>query len=103
MTIGLIINIGLAAEYHPPNLLEDITRIIYTSLTGKEIRLRLKTQFGYNNTELLNVRTLPTKLNYLGYTLRISLDAKASVKIGVFSRGGYNRPVKTSFFTSSIN
>ena len=130
------------SEHHLPDLLTDIKLIlepfsqtdptfrstrIYTPLTGKEIRYRLIKEFGYKGSELPCVRTLRTKLNNLGYTLRkvkkckplkkiaetdkifdsvhcankaanndestlrISLDAKATVPIGDFSRGGYNR------------
>ncbi len=73
------------SEYHLPNLLNDIKTIlepnsqtdptfrscrIYTPLTAKEIRHRLRKDFGYKNIELPSVRTLRTKLNQLGFTLR---------------------------------
>lgn len=125
-----------------PNLLEDIRSIvepsgqtdptfrstrIYSPLSADEVRLRLITQHGYKDAELPCTRTLRTKLDDLGYSLRkvrkcqpqkkipetdaifdevhrvnqaadqeagvlrISLDTKATVKIGPFSRGGYNR------------
>lgn len=124
------------------NLLEDIRSIvepsgqtdptfrstrIYSPLSADEVRLRLITQHGYKDAELPCTRTLRTKLDDLGYSLRkvrkcrplkkipetdaifdevhrvnqaadqeagvlrISLDTKATVKIGPFSRGGYNR------------
>lgn len=130
------------AEHHHPELLAHIRAIVeptdqtdptfrttrlYTPLTAKEVRQRLRTQYGYSAKELPGRRTISTKLNELGYhpqkvkkckplkkiaqtdaifdevhrineqanksddCLRISLDTKASVKIGNFSRGGKSR------------
>jgi hypothetical protein len=129
-------------EERLPNLLDNIRSIvepsgqtdptfrstrIYSPLSADEVRLRLITQHGYKDAELPCTRTLRTKLDDLGYSLRkvrkcqplkkipetdaifdevhrvnqeadqeagvlrISLDTKATVKIGPFSRGGYNR------------
>jgi hypothetical protein len=129
------------AEYHLPELLEDIVWIvepntqtdptfrstrIYTPLTAKEVRKRLK-QEGYRESQLPCERTIRNKLNFLDYSLkkvakckplkkieqtdaifdevhrinaeadsnprqlRISLDTKAVVRIGEFSRGGKSR------------
>lgn len=129
-------------EERLPNLLDDIRSIvepsgqtdptfrstrIYSPLTADEIRLRLISQRGYQDTELPCTRTLRNKLNDLGFrlrkvkkcrplkkipetdaifeevhrinqaadqdegVLRISLDTKATVKVGPFSRGGYSR------------
>jgi hypothetical protein len=136
------------SEHHLPNLLVDIKSLIephsqtdptfrscriYTPLTAKEIRSRLKKEFAYKESELPGVRSLRTKLNKMGFTLkkvkkckpikripetdqifdsvhsinqaanidegilRISLDTKAVVKIGEFSRGGYNRQGQNAY------
>lgn len=130
------------AEKRLPSLLKDLQTIvdpvgqtdptfrsvrIYAPLSADEIRRRLINQYGYQDKDLPCTRTLRTKLNALGYSLRkvrkcrplkkiaetdaifdelhkindlagredgvlrISLDTKATVKIGSFSRGGYSR------------
>lgn len=103
------------------------TRRLYTRWSAAEVRRQLIAQHGYTAADLPSVRTLSTKLNQWGYTLRkvakakpkkklpetdaifeqvhrvnaaadatadqlrLSLDAKAAVKIGEFSRGGVTR------------
>lgn len=130
------------AEYHLPNLLEDIQAIVeptsqadptfrtaqlYTPLTAKEVRQRLIDTQGYAEEVLPTWRTINTKLNDLDFrpqtvakskpvkkipetdaifehlhqvnqeadaqegVLRLSMDAKAAVKVGPFSRGGKSR------------
>lgn len=130
------------AEGHLPNLLEDIQALVeptsqadptfkttqlYTPLTAKEVRQRLRDNKGYADKELPTRRTISTKLNGLDFrpqkvakskpikkipetdaifehlhqvnqeadvqegALRISMDAKAAIKVGPFSRGGKSR------------
>ncbi len=107
------------AEEHLPNLLVDLKAIVdgqsqtdpqfkntrlYTRLTAREVRRQLIVQKGYRDEELPTATTIATKLNQLGYypttvakskpkkqVMRISMDAKAAVKVGDFSRGGKKR------------
>ena len=73
------------AEELQPNLLIDIQAIaedqsqtdpkfqstrLYTRLTANEIRTQLISQKGYADEDLPTVRTIRTKLNQLGFTLR---------------------------------
>ena len=135
------------AEYHLPNLLDDIAEIImphtltdptfqtpriYTPLTARHVRERLICEFNYPDRLLPTVRTIRTKMNEMGFrpmtvrkskplkklpetdeifdtvhavnkvadeepgVLRISLDTKAAVPVGPFSRGGKNRQHSTA-------
>ena len=68
-----------------PNLLEDIKKIVepecqtdpsfntcrlYTLITAKEVRKRLIETYGYSEDSTPCVRTISTKLNELGYSLK---------------------------------
>jgi hypothetical protein len=130
------------AEYHLPNLLDDITAIaaavsqtdptfqttrLYIRLSAAEVREQLIKQKGYGDQELPCQDTIGVKLNKLGYSLkkvkksqplkkkpetdaifeqlaqinaeaeadetmlRLSVDAKGTVLLGLLSRGGYSR------------
>lgn len=136
------------AEAHHPQLLPDIEAVvdltgqtdptfkstrIYIPITAKEVRRRLIEEKGYKDHELISTRSLRTKLNELGYSLRrirkclplkrigetdaifdevqrinreadeqagvlrISLDTKATVKIGRFSRNGKSRTPQAAY------
>ena len=73
------------AEYHLPNLLNDIKEVIepfsqtdptfkssrvYTPLTAEVVRNRLLEKFGYKDSSLPSVRTIRNKINQLGYHLK---------------------------------
>ena len=128
-------------EHHIPNLLSDIQDILepisqtdpsfrstqlYSPITAKEVRRRLKDDKDYSDKKLPCIRTIHTKMTDLGFklrvvqkskplkktpktdgifdevhqrnrqadnqdsTLRISLDCKAVLAIGEFSRGGFS-------------
>ena len=70
------------AEWHLPNLLEDIkaivdcnsqtdpsfkTKRLYTRLSAKQVRKELINQYNYNEQELPTAETIRQKLNQLGY------------------------------------
>jgi hypothetical protein len=72
------------AEYHTPNLLNDIREIIepiaqtdpsfrstqlYSPITAKEIRRRLKDDKGYEGTNLPCIRTINNKMRALNFRL----------------------------------
>ena len=129
-------------ENNLPNFLEDIRDIvnpisqadptfrttnIYIPITAEKVHGLLIKEKNYSMKELPTVRTIITKLNQLGFSLkkvakckpkkkiaetdvifdhvhlanrladenegmvRLSMDAKATIKIGPFSRGGYSR------------
>ena len=131
-----------AAEYHLPNLLNDIEAIaeaasqtdptfqttqLYIRLSAAEVRKQLLDQKGYTDEELPGEDTIGHKLNQLGYSLkkvkksrplkkkpetdaifeqlaqvnpeadadetrlRLSVDAKGTVLLGLLSRRGYSR------------
>lgn len=75
----------LLAEERLPNLLADVKDVVtaqsqadprfrtlrlYTRLTAEEVRRQLIAQKGYRDGELPCVRTIRTKLDDLGFTLR---------------------------------
>ena len=100
---------------------------IYTPLSARHVRARLKKDYGYREKELPSRRTISSLINKLGYVirkvqktkplkkiaetdsifgqlkkineqsdiekgvLRLSIDAKATVNVGPFSRGGKSR------------
>src|SRR6266849_4754156 len=100
------------------------TTRLYTRLTATEVRRQLIAQKGYTDEELPTAETIGAKLNMLGYypkklpetdaifaqvkqrneeadadecMLRLSMDAKATVKVGPFARGGKSRvPTKAA-------
>ena len=70
------------AEWHNPNLLEDIktivdchsqtdpsfkTKRLYTRLSARQVREELISQYNYNEPELATAETIRQKLNQLGY------------------------------------
>src|SRR5216684_193485 len=96
------------------------TQRLYTRLTATEVRRQLIAQKGYTDEQLPTATTIATKLNESSEkqtqkklpatdaifeqlkqvnaladadpkVLRISMDAKATVKVGNFSRGGKKR------------
>jgi hypothetical protein len=130
------------AEYHLPNLLDDIKAIaeaasqtdptfqttqLYIRLSAAEVRKQLIEQKGYGDQPLPGADTIGHKLNQLDYSLkkvrksrplkkkpetdaifeqlgqvnaqadadetmlRLSVDAKGTVLLGLLSRGGYSR------------
>ena len=79
------------AEYHLPNLLEDIksrvdgqsqtdpsfkTTQLYTRMTAKETRKQLIAQKGYSDEELPGENVIRERLNELGYSLRAVSKSK---------------------------
>jgi len=83
------------AEYHLPNLLEDIKAIIdsesqpdatfhtptlYTRLSAKEVRQQLIKQKEYTDKELPRANTIGIKMNDLGYRLRPVVKNKPKKK-----------------------
>ena len=73
------------AEEKLPHLLDDIKEIaepntqtdptfrttqLYVRLTAAEVRKRLIVEKGYSDDELPTVRTINTKLNQLGFSLK---------------------------------
>jgi hypothetical protein len=79
-----------------PNLLEDIKKIIepecqtdpsfntcrlYTRITAEEVRKRLIETYSYNDKSTPCARTISTKLNELGYSLKKVQKNNASKKI----------------------
>ena len=70
------------AEWHLPNLLEDIKKIVdsqsqtdrsfkskrlYTRLSAKQVRKELINQYNYDEQELPTAETIRQKLNQMGY------------------------------------
>jgi hypothetical protein len=83
------------AEYHLPNLLEDIKAIIdgesqtdgtfrttklYTRMSAEEVRKQLIDQKGYTNEALPVAKTIGVKMNELGYKLRPVVKSKPQKK-----------------------
>jgi len=84
------------AEYHLPNLLEDIKEIIdgesqtdgtfrttklYTRMSAKEVRKQLLEQKGYSDDALPKAETIGVKMNELGYQLRPVAKSKPKKKL----------------------
>lgn len=83
------------AEYHLPNLLEDIKEIIdgesqtdgtfrttklYTRMSAEEVRKQLIDQKGYTDEALPVAKTISVKMNELGYKLRPVVKSKPQKK-----------------------
>lgn len=64
--------------------------MLLTRLTAAEVRRQLIAQKGYTDQELPTEETIASKLNDL-------MDAKATLKVGPFGRGGKSRvTIKTA-------
>ena len=77
---------------------------MYTRLTATEVRRQLIGKFGYTDEELPETDAIFAQVKQRNeeadadeHVLRVSMDAKATIKVGPFARGGKSRvPTKAA-------